>query len=158
MTLDIVQEVNNVSGTTEISGNSIPTISARKIKTTVSVANEATIALGGLVQESVEDASSGIPILHRMPVIGPLFGNTKKKKRRTELIVLLRPTVIYDPSESSLLAEREQEKLNFPPDLEASLDHSAEQFFSHEPKEKPKQPAATRPAQRPPRFVPATRQ
>lgn len=126
VTLDIVQEVNSVGGVTEISGNRIPTINARKIKTTVSVANEATIALGGLVQESNEKTKTGIPVLHQLPLVGRLFGHEKQTMKRTELIVLLRPTVTYDPMESSLLAEQEQEKLNFPADIEAALDAAVE--------------------------------
>ncbi len=122
VTLDIVQEVNSVSGSTVISGNVIPTIARRRIKTNVTVANEATIVLGGLVQESKDNSRSGIPVLSRIPVLGSLFGNKKKTTKRTELVVLLRPTVTYGTTEAVTAGERVQEGLDFPPDLEATLD------------------------------------
>jgi len=122
VTLDIVQVVNSISGYTEIGGNLVPNVNARRIKTTVSVANEATVVLGGLVQDSKEDSRTSIPILGKIPVLGNLFGNKKHTKTRTELVVLLRPTVTYGPEESVIAGERAQEKLSFPPDLDATLD------------------------------------
>jgi len=142
VTLDIVQEVNSVSGSTVISGNTIPTISARRIKTTVSVANEATVVLGGLVQESKDNSRAGLPVLSRIPVLGSLFGNKKKSTKRTELIVLLRPTVTYGASEAINAGERAQQGLDFPPDLEATLDAPATRVNANPPansgKAKPK--------------------
>ena len=122
VTLDIVQQVNNLAGSKNIGGNDIPTITTRAIQTTVSVANEATVVLGGLVTESEDKSKAGIPILSRIPVVGALFGNKKKDISRTELIVLIRPTVTMGPTEDVRAGERAQEKLSFPPDLEATLD------------------------------------
>ena len=125
VTLKITQEANNISGSSTISGNDIPTVTTRSIDTTVSVANEATIVLGGLVSEQKQTTKSGIPVLHRIPLIGPLFGSTKKSLKRTELIVLIRPTVTNGPVEPIRAGERALEKTHFPPDLEASLDPPA---------------------------------
>ncbi|MCX6968416.1 MAG: hypothetical protein NTZ46_11695 [Verrucomicrobia bacterium] len=122
VTLKITQEANSISGATVISGNSIPNVTTRSIDTTVSVANEATVVLGGLVSEQKQTTKSGIPVLHRIPIIGPLFGSTKKNVQRTELIVLIRPTVTCGPVEAIKAGERAMEKTNFPPDLEASID------------------------------------
>jgi len=122
VTLQISQEANNTSGVTIISGNSIPTVTTRSIDTTVSVANRATVVLGGLVSEQKQVTNGGIPILYRLPVIGPLFGNKTKKVKRTELIVLIRPTVTCSPIDAVKAGERAIEKTNFPPDLDASLD------------------------------------
>ena len=125
VTLKITQEANSISGSTTISGNDIPNVTTRSIDTTVSVANEATIVLGGLVSEQKQNTKSGIPVLHRLPLIGPLFGSTKKTLQRTELIVLIRPTVTMGPVEAIKAGEKMMEKTNFPPDLEASLDPPA---------------------------------
>ncbi len=122
VTLDIVQTVNDLNGTTTIGGNDIPNISSRRIKTTVSVANEATVVLGGLVKENKSVDHQGLPILSKLPIIGPLFGSKKKTTTRTELIVLIRPTVTCDPAEAVKMGEHVQEKLNFPPDLDSTLD------------------------------------
>ena len=125
VTLDIVQEVNSLAGggaglSTSL-GNA-PTINSRRIKTTVSVANNATVVLGGLVTENRTDSVAGIPILSRIPLLGRLFSGRQKALTRQELVVLIRPTVTNGPSEAVRAGERAQEKLNFPADLDATLD------------------------------------
>ena len=138
VTLKISQEANNISGSTTVSGNDIPTVATRSIDTTVSVANEATIVLGGLVNEQKQTTKSGIPVLHRIPIIGPLFGSTKKTLKRTELIVLIRPTVTCGPVDAIRAGEKALEKTNFPPDLEASLDPPASRIKKDPPGTPPK--------------------
>ncbi len=122
VTLKISQEDNNTSGSTTISGNSIPNVTTRSIDTTVSVVNGATVVLGGLVSEKKQTTNSGIPVLHRLPLIGPLFGYKTSSTTRTELVVLIRPTVTCGPVDAVKAGERVMQKTNFPPDLDASLD------------------------------------
>ena len=93
VSLDILQKVDSLAGTTVIDGNAIPNIATRYIRTTVASPNGATIVLGGLIMDNNQDNRSGIPILGRLPVVGALFRNTSKTKSRTELIVLMRPEV-----------------------------------------------------------------
>ena len=125
VTLQITQEANNTNGTRTISGNAIPNITTRSIDTTVSVANEATIVLGGLVSAQKNVTQNGIPILNRLPLVGPLFGYKSTTTKRTELVVLIRPTVTRNPVEAVKAGERSLEKTNFKPDLEATLDPPA---------------------------------
>ncbi|XHR27285.1 MAG: secretin N-terminal domain-containing protein [Chthoniobacteraceae bacterium] len=122
VTLQITQEDNNTNGTTTISGNAIPNVTTRNINTTVSVANEATIVLGGLVTEKKEVSVTGVPLLSKIPGLGSLFSYKSNTKKRTELIVLIRPTVTRGAVEAVKTGERIMEKTNFPPDLDASLD------------------------------------
>ncbi len=93
VTLDIAQEVSDVTQTTSSTINS-PTIQQRVLTSTIAVQDNETIMLGGLIREDAQTSSSGIPVLHRLPVIGALFGSTDKRARRTELIVLITPRVI----------------------------------------------------------------
>ncbi|MGQ0677012.1 MAG: type II secretion system secretin GspD, partial [Rhodospirillales bacterium] len=93
VTLDIAQEVSDVQQTTSSTINS-PTIQQRRFVSTVAVQDSETIMLGGLIREDAAQVRSGIPVLHRIPIIGPLFGSTANTARRTELIVLLTPRVI----------------------------------------------------------------
>jgi len=139
VTLKISQEANNTNGTTTISGNAIPNVTTRSIDTTVSVANEATIVLGGLVSEQKQTTQSGIPVLSKIPLVGSwLFGSTKKTLNRTELIVLIRPTVTKGPVEAIKAGERALEKTNFPPDLESSLDPPGARVKTEDPNAPPK--------------------
>lgn len=119
--LDILQKLDEVAGSTTIGGNNIPTIATRYIKTHVSVPNEATLVLGGLITQRDSKARSGIPYLSRIPVVGALFRTTTKQKTREELVILIRPVVTMEPDESIRLREREQEYLQIEPDLESTV-------------------------------------
>ena len=121
VTLDIVQEVNSLGDANTALGGA-PTINSRRIKTTVSCANNSTIVLGGLVTENKTDKRSGIPILSKIPYLGNLFSSKVKSTTRSELIVLIRPTVTNTPAQAVREGEYIQTKLNFPPDLDAALD------------------------------------
>jgi type II secretion system protein D len=121
VSLDIVQRVDEVSGSTKIDQNDIPTVSTRAIKTHVSVPNQGTLVLGGLIRQAQTNQKSGIPYLSRLPVIGPLFRSTTKDKARTELVILIRPEVTMTPTESVDDKERHMEYLNVDPDLETTL-------------------------------------
>ena len=122
VTLRITQEDNNTNGSTIISGNSIPNVITRSIDTTVSVANEATIVLGGLVSEKKQVSRSGVPVLCKVPVLGSLFSYKKNSTNRTELVILIKPTVTYGPVQAVKAGERAMQKTNFEPDLDATLD------------------------------------
>jgi general secretion pathway protein D len=70
-----------------------------------------TIAIGGIMQETNTQSSSGIPGLHRLPGIGILFGGRSYSKERTELIVFLTPRVIYDTNQITDATEELKSKL-----------------------------------------------
>jgi general secretion pathway protein D len=92
--LDISQEVSDVSPTSTSSLNS-PTISTRRISTSIAVQDGQVIALGGLIRDVKTAGTAGLPLLSRLPIIGGLlFGQTNNKDVRTELLVLIRPRVL----------------------------------------------------------------
>jgi len=98
ITLDIAQEVSDVAETTS-SGINSPTIQQRRLTTTVSTRTGQMIALGGLIRDRVSRTKSGIPLLSQIPVVGALFGTHNNTNARTELIILLTPTIIRSPDE-----------------------------------------------------------
>ena len=92
--LDIAQEVSDVNRTTSSSLNS-PTISTRRISTSIAVQDGQVIALGGLIRDTRTLGKTGLPLLSRIPLIGGLlFGRTDDSDVRTELLVLLKPRVV----------------------------------------------------------------
>jgi type II secretion system protein D len=95
LTSDDVGEDRSV-GTGE-NAYEIPDILNRELITTVTVPNNETVVLGGLITESTKDNRSGIPILSRIPGIGPLFGTKSKDKSESELIVFIQPSIVRDP-------------------------------------------------------------
>jgi general secretion pathway protein D len=102
--LDVVQEVSDVAQTTS-SGIDAPTIQQRKIESTVAVQGGETIALGGLIRDSDVVTKAGIPVLHKIPVLGNLFSRTGITNRRTELVVFLTPRIIRDAKETISVME-----------------------------------------------------
>ena len=99
ITLEIYQEISNVVETVT-SGIDSPTIQNRVLISTISMQSGDTIMLGGLIRESAFDSKSGIPILHELPIIGAMFGQTNTTSQRVELVVLIRPVIIATPGDA----------------------------------------------------------
>jgi general secretion pathway protein D len=76
-----------------------PSFQNRSFQTQLTVQDGDTIAIGGIILENNLQSSSGVPVLSRLPVIGPAFGARSVSKARTELVVFLTPRVIYDASQ-----------------------------------------------------------
>ena len=102
---DITLEINLLNdeqnGTQVIAGGggnggdlTVPTISTREILTTVTVPNNQTVVLGGLISAKDSKTKSGIPILSSIPYIGGLFGSDQKTKLRSELMVFIQPSIV----------------------------------------------------------------
>jgi len=108
--MDIEQSVENAQKTV-ISDIDSPTIQTREITSTVAVQSGETIVLGGLIKDGNEDVKSGIPFLHELPLIGPLFGSTSKNKTKTELVVLITPRVVGTQQDARLITDEFKRKL-----------------------------------------------
>ena len=116
--LDIEQEISAVvdeltAGTAPASTttNLTPTISVRRVKSELSVASGQTVLLAGLISETQNIAHSGIPILDRIPVFGDAFGSKANTIGRTELILFIRPQIIHDGADASVVAEELRSKM-----------------------------------------------
>jgi general secretion pathway protein D len=108
--MDISQEVSDVASTTTSSLNS-PTISQRKIESSVAVQDNETIALGGLISSSTTKGSSGLPFLSEIPVLGGLFGTKQDDVTRTELMVLITPHVVDNLEKARAVTDELRRKL-----------------------------------------------
>jgi general secretion pathway protein D len=76
-----------------------PSFSQKSVSTQVTVQDGDTVAIGGIIQETNTETSSGIPVLHKLPYIGALFGQKSISKDRSELVIFLTPRVIYDTNQ-----------------------------------------------------------
>lgn len=101
--LEIEQEVSAVQPSAN--ATLTPTISQRRVKSTVVVQSGETVVLGGLIEDSDSKGTSGLPLLSSLPVIGPLFGSRTLDLDRTELIVLITPRVVRDHIEARRLTD-----------------------------------------------------
>ncbi len=118
VSLDILQKLDSVAGSTLVNGNLIPNIATRYIRTNVSAANGSTIVLGGLITDSKEKNNTGIPYLSRIPVLGALFRSTTDKKDRTELIILMCPQVTLTKLDLYRLRQKWEDNTHFGPELD----------------------------------------
>lgn len=97
VTMDIEQSVTDVGPIDAATGQRA--FNERNIMSRVAVRSHESIVLGGLIRENASNAESGVPILHQLPVIGPIFGSVTKDDRRTELLVIITPRALYNESE-----------------------------------------------------------
>jgi general secretion pathway protein D len=108
--LDIVQEVSDVAPTSTSSIDS-PTISVRKIATSIAVQDGQTVALGGLIRDRNSKLRDGVPFLSAVPVLGALAGSRDNKRERTELLVMLTPRVLRNSVETQAVTDELREKI-----------------------------------------------
>jgi general secretion pathway protein D len=120
VSLDILQKIDNIvqGGNVLISGNSVPTIATRYVRTNVSAPNGSTIILGGLVEETKQKNYQGFPYLSRIPLIGAAFRATSSGKTRTELIVLMCPQVTLTKFDAYRLRQKYEDTTHFGPELD----------------------------------------
>lgn len=93
LVLDIEQEISSVIGNTQNSPNG-PTTSKREIKTQILAGDGQTVVLGGLIQDEINKGDQRVPVLGSIPVVGHLFRSQSAAKRKTNLLIFLRSTII----------------------------------------------------------------
>lgn len=94
VTLRIAQVNDNIVGSQTISGNTVPTIGTQQLVTEVSIKNDATVVLGGLITERSSKEGKGGIFLRRIPLIKNLFGTTTAESKREELLIFIQPHIM----------------------------------------------------------------
>lgn len=92
--MDIQQDITDVGEVDTATGNR--SFLQRNIKSNVAVKTGETIVLGGLIRDNSTEGRNGVPGLSKVPVVGSLFSGTSNSGKRTELLVLITPTVIQN--------------------------------------------------------------
>jgi general secretion pathway protein D len=110
--LDVAQEVSDVN-TTAARGAGInsPTISTRRVSTSVAVQDGEVLALGGLIRNTQTKDRVGLPFLSQIPFIGGLFGRQATGGNKIELIVLLKPRVIRTVDDGRAITDELRAKI-----------------------------------------------
>jgi general secretion pathway protein D len=90
------------------------TINKRTANTTVVVADQQTVVLGGLMQDAYTTQREKVPVLGDLPILGALFRKTTTIKKKTNLLLILTPHVIRDQNDLRRIFERKmQERQEF---------------------------------------------
>jgi general secretion pathway protein D len=108
--LDVIQEISNVVKNEAQTLN--PTISQRKVQSSIAVASGQTVLLGGLISNRSEKSRAGFPILSEIKILGDIFSTNTGSSDRTELIIFIRPQIIRDGLDAQLVAEELRSKLS----------------------------------------------
>jgi type II secretory pathway component GspD/PulD (secretin) len=87
----IVQEIIGFTGPIE---NQRPITSERSVNTTVTVNDNQTIVLGGLLKESQIEVVEKVPLLGHIPILGALFTNRNTEVQTTDLLILITPRIV----------------------------------------------------------------
>jgi general secretion pathway protein D len=81
---------------TETLENLVPEVQVREVESILKVASGQIGVLGGLMQDTLDKSTEGIPGLSRIPLLGNLFSYRDDIASKTELIIFLRPVVIKE--------------------------------------------------------------
>ena len=96
--MEVAQTISNsMPNSSGASGN--PDIFERSLSTEVVARSGQTIMLGGLISEDYNNGESATPLLGRVPLIGNFFKSNSNGINRTELVMLITPSVIEDLSQ-----------------------------------------------------------
>ncbi|MFZ4622697.1 MAG: type II secretion system secretin GspD [Rhodoferax sp.] len=101
--LTIYQEVSSVLAST-INAVNGPTTNKRTIESNVLVDDGSIVVLGGLLQDEYAGNAEKIPGLADVPLFGNLFKSETRSRKKTNLMVFLRPVVVRDSRDSDRLS------------------------------------------------------
>ena len=101
--MKILQEASSIDPTT--TNTTLPITNVRAVETAVTVDDGDIIAIGGLIQDTVSENEEKVPLLGDLPLVGWLFKNRVKSRKKTNLLVFLRPTIVRDSLGARTIAD-----------------------------------------------------
>jgi general secretion pathway protein D len=108
--LNIEQEISAVADTA--SANTLtPTVSQRRVASSIAVASGQTVLLAGLVSETQNRSRNGIPGVDKIPGLGEIFSQNNGTLQRTELIIFIRPQIIRNGRDAYRVAAELRDKI-----------------------------------------------
>lgn len=91
----------------------LPTINVSQVSVTVCVPDKGTLIIGGLGSINKDDQTTGIPVLSKIPLLKRLFSRNLKNNRKSNLIILLKPTIIIkEEQEADFLSSISNKKFH----------------------------------------------
>jgi general secretion pathway protein D len=110
--MDIQQEIDDLNGTTHIDNvGDVPNTTKRTLNSEIAVRDRDTILLGGFIRSDKGKTRSGVPFLMDIPLLGNLFTYRTDTKDRSEMVVMIRPTVLKTPELAAAQAIKEEQRL-----------------------------------------------
>lgn len=131
--MQIQESIDEISGSTRIENvGDVPNTTSRTLSGEVAVRDRETIILGGFMRNFDQKTKAGVPYLKDIPVLGYLFRTTDKRKERSELVVLMRPTVLRTPELAAMQVDVEKKRLPGVSNAERELNQYEEKVSAEE--------------------------
>jgi general secretion pathway protein D len=111
ITLEIQIEKSDVNLSALGNLPSVPVFDKTTAKTILSVLQGQMIIIGGLIEDSKTRNKGGVPLLHKIPILGGLFGTQEYSNDKTELILLMTPHIITDHIQSKTITDEFKDKV-----------------------------------------------
>jgi general secretion pathway protein D len=109
----------------------VDTVNTSNLAGTIVAKDAMTIAVGGLIQDRIERTEQKIPYLSEIPVLGAIFRNTERLRKRTELVLLITPRVLFTPVEAQTVSRERLLALSIHP-YQDKGDRAAQAYEKHE--------------------------
>ncbi|GMV41235.1 MAG: type II secretion system protein GspD [Myxococcales bacterium] len=106
--LEIDQEIEDVES---IQADLGPTTSRRKVKNTVVVKDQQPVVIGGLIRDTETEGVDKVPFLGDIPVLGYLFRKNVRTTEKKNLLMIIVPTIISDPSDLKRIHENRMQEM-----------------------------------------------
>ncbi len=86
-----------------------PDIKVKQLSSIVKVKNEKRVLLGGLIQKRTDDKETKVPLLGNIPLLGRMFKSNSKVESKSEMVIVLTPTLVRGDEGDHTLSQLEEE-------------------------------------------------
>ncbi|MDE2583041.1 MAG: type II and III secretion system protein family protein, partial [Rhodospirillales bacterium] len=104
-----VSQLSNQNAVTIPAGNGsnatfvIPSLTVSRAETTVQLGSGQSFAIGGLLQDTIDDGANGVPNISNIPILGALFRNDAFNRQQTELVIIVTPLIVRPVDDPAVL-------------------------------------------------------
>jgi type II secretory pathway component GspD/PulD (secretin) len=109
-------------------GFTVPALSQRTVRTELSILNEETAVLSGVLDSTEVNVERGVPGLMHIPVLGSIFKTKTKRIAKTELVTFITPYILVDVNDRQELYQRHKERIGMLNQMEASKNNANVHF------------------------------
>ena len=79
-----------------------PTKDTKVVKTNANLANNEILAIGGLLLDNISEVQNGVPLLHKIPLLGWFFKNKSKTKLKDNLVIFISPQIVQPRAQGGI--------------------------------------------------------
>ena len=106
VSVQLLQEVSSLTQQTVAAALSAPVISTREASTRAVLRDGQTVVIAGLIGDSRQTSSQGIPLLMDIPWLGALFKRQSVTRERTELAIFVTPHIVRSDADADAIRDR----------------------------------------------------